>query len=223
MAEPKRRTPRAAHAEGRSRPADADDAERALGKAVAFGLPGLALVAAVVVGAIATLGAALLVLASGTLLGAIALLWASIRTLSGDAPLSVGLATATTRSSSDGLAEEKRRILRALKDLESERALGRIDDADYDLFVARYRDQAKSVMREMDLQLTPMREEAERVARQYLEKHEIVPADLGAAPALERPLSQSSRLACSACGASNEHDAAFCKKCGAALSWSEAP
>jgi hypothetical protein len=223
MAEPKRRKPRAAQAERRSPAVDADDAERALGRAVALGLPGLSLIAAIVVGVAATLGSALLVLASGTLLGAIALLWASIRTLSGDAPLSAGLAAAAARDdATEGLAEEKRRILRALKDLESEHALGRIDDADYDLFVARYRDEAKSVMREMDQQMTPMREEAERVARQYLEKHGIVGAEAAPTSAPEPARSQSSRLSCSACGTSNETDAAFCKKCGAAMASSEA-
>ena len=35
-------------------------------------------------------------------------------------------------------------MLRALKDLESEHAIGKIDDADYASFVARYRDEAKT-------------------------------------------------------------------------------
>src|SRR5580658_10321038 len=73
-----------------TRSRDSDAAERALGRAVALGLPLTAVLGAVVAGVVASVGSALLVLAAGALIGTIGLLWASVRTLSGDAPLAEG-------------------------------------------------------------------------------------------------------------------------------------
>jgi hypothetical protein len=206
---------------------EADEAERSLGRVVALGLPVVSVVGAIVVGAVASVGSALLVLASGALLGTIALLWASVRTLSGDAPLPTDLeAMAARRHGVDALAEEKRRVLRALKDIESEHAIGKIDDADYATFVAQLRDDAKAVMRQMDLEVAPLRDEAERIAREYLAKRGLGAAGATAAPAEESTPGDvpgdaaepsAERLACGSCDTSNEPDATFCKQCGSAI------
>lgn len=189
-----------------------DEMERLVGRWAAVGLPVAACAGAMVAGAMAGVGALLLVLAAGALVGAIGLLWASVRTLSGDAPLAVELETSAHKGGVDALAEEKRRLLRALKDLESEHSLGKIDDADYAELVARYRDETKAVMRELDKQVDPYREAAERLLRDHL-------AGLGlsskSAPATSNEASD--RLVCDACKTSNERDAIFCKKCGASL------
>jgi hypothetical protein len=199
-------------------------AERSLGRAVSIGLPVTCVAVAVLASVAGSVGPALLVLASGALLGTIALVWASIRTLSGDAPLSVGLELAATRQVvGDDLLEQKRRVLRALKDVEGEHALGRIDDADYEELVARYRDEAKTVMRELDQQVAPMREEAERRATQYLARHGVRSAEAVAEPNPDpKGETRIDRLACRNCGASNEGDAAFCKSCGGAITRTEA-
>jgi hypothetical protein len=192
----------------------ADDAERSLGRIVAVGLPATIVFGAVVAGVVAGLGSAFLVLAAGALLGCIALLWASIRTLSGDAPLPHALeGVALEAPLVDELAEEKRRVLRALKDLEAEHAIGKIDDADYGVIVDRYRGEAKEIMRQIDAGVAPLRDQAERLAREYLEKKTRVP---GAAPS-GAAVADAARSACSSCGTSNEVDAAFCKKCGATM------
>jgi hypothetical protein len=198
------------------------EAERRLGKGVAIGLPAATVALALVVGAVASVPSALLVLASGALLGAIALLWASVRTLSGDAPLPEDLEMLAAQSHDvDGLAEQKRRVLRALKDLENERAVGRLDDADYESMAQRYRDEAKAVMKRMDERVAPAMAEAEELARIYLKKHGTsAPAParatgVAASPAV--PQAPSERRACVSCGASNEPDAAFCKQCGGAM------
>src|ERR1019366_7580851 len=217
MAERKTRKARAVpSANGRAR--ESDEAERSLGRVVALGLPVLCVVAAVVVGVVASLGSALLVLASGALLGTIALLWASVRTLSGDAPLPVDLeALAARRHGVDDLAEQKTRVLRALKDLETEHALGKIDDADYASIVTRYRDEAKAVMRQMDLEVAPLREAAERVAREYLEKRSVATVAGEQIAPSETPAPVDARTTCASCRTSNDPDAAFCKTCGSAM------
>jgi hypothetical protein len=195
---------------------DGDEAERFLGRIVAMGLPIVCVVAAIAVGFVASVGSALLVLASGALLGTIALLWASVRTLSGDAPLPADLeAIAAQHRDVDALAEQKRRVLRALKDLEAERALGKIDEADYEAIAMKYRDEAKALMREMDRNAAPALAEAERIAREYLAAQGLGPAGAGSpAPAAVGP---RSRLVCPNCATSNEPDAAFCKKCGTSM------
>jgi hypothetical protein len=218
MSETKRRKrrPRPVESAGRSR--EADEAERSLGRAVALGLPLLSVVAACAIAVVGSFGSALLVLASGALLGAIALLWASVRTLSGDAPLPADLEMLAGQGHAvDALAEQKRRALRAIRDLESEHALGKIDDADYELFVARYREEAKAVMREMDLAVAPMREQAEKLAREYIERKTAKAAAAPTEPAPSSATSGVARVACAACTTSNEPDAAFCKSCGAAM------
>ncbi len=207
-----------------TRAEDGDEAERFLGRVVAVGLPVVCVVAAIAVGFAASVGSALLVLASGALLGTIALLWASVRTLSGDAPLPVDLeALAAQHRDVDTLGEQKRRVLRALKDLEGERSLGKIDEADYEAIAMQYREEAKALMREMDRNAAPALAEAERIAREYLAAQGLGPggpkgASLDkAAPAPLASTSTRERLACPGCATSNEPDAAFCKKCGAAM------
>jgi hypothetical protein len=200
---------------------DSDEAERSLARMVAIGLPVGGLVGAVAVGVIAGIGSALLVVAAAALLGTIALLWASVRTLSGDAPLSLDLETVSARKLGvDALSEQKRRVLRALKDLENERAIGKIEEADYEMLVARYRDEAKAVMREMDLEVAPLRGEAEKVARSFLKKRGLEPEDspeTAIEATVEAPAASGERVTCAKCRTSNEPDATFCKKCGASL------
>jgi len=211
--------------EGKARTApvrEGDDTERVLGRALALGLPIVSVVSAGVVMWVASIGPALLVLASGAVLGTIALLWASLRTLSGDAPLPAGLeAVASHRHVVTRLSDDKRRVLRALKDLESEHALGKIDDADYQTLAARYREDAKAMMRHLDEDIAPLRAEAERLAREYVGGQGGHGSPLS--PPVEPPpappaaAAKTTRIECTACHASNEADAAFCKQCGGAL------
>src|SRR5256885_17135572 len=116
-----------------------------LGSALRWGLPIGATVAAAAVGAVYGLGTAILVLAGGVLLGVIAILWASVRTLAGDAPITIEEAMALGAPSA--AEEQKRAVLQALKDLEHERTMGKIAEADYDELLRRYRAEAKRLLR----------------------------------------------------------------------------
>src|SRR5277367_1873093 len=142
--------------------ARAADLERSLAGKASWGLPAATVAAATVVGVVFGVGPGILVLAAGALVGVIALLWASLRTLGGDAPLAEGLIeAATVREKVSDVAERKRRVLRALKDLELEHSVGKINDDDYADISGRYRDQAKGILREMDVQIEPLRPKAE--------------------------------------------------------------
>jgi hypothetical protein len=202
----------------RSAPEEAEplEAERLLARVVGGALPVLCVASAIATGFAMGVGPALLVLAFGALVGTIALLWGSLRTLSGDAPLPAGLERAASQEhGTSEMLERKRRVLRALKDLEAEHAIGKIDDADYDLISGRYREDAKSVMRELDQEVAPSRAEAERLARDYIAGHAVAPK-----PASERTRARTrpgERVICTACATSNEPDATFCKQCGSAI------
>jgi hypothetical protein len=193
-----------------------DQVERALGRVFAIGLPVASITGAVVMGALIGTGSALLVLAGGALLGAIALFWASVRTLSGDSPLPRDLAMLGAERHGEGaLFEEKRRVLRALKDLESEHEIGKIDDADYQSLVATYREQAKDVMRKLDIEVAPYRDQAERLVNEHLNR--LGMQSLSDQSTAETESSVAARIACHACRASNEADATYCKQCGSSL------
>jgi hypothetical protein len=151
------------------RDAKAELDERRIAKAVAIGLPvataSLAVVAGVIVGA----PMAILILASGMLLGVIALFWASLRILSGDAALSPELeALDATAHAVDALASRKKMLIRALKDLDNERALGKLDDEDYEQLSQTYRGELKEVLTRIDASLAPHRPKAEDAARSHL-------------------------------------------------------
>jgi hypothetical protein len=192
---------------------DVDRAERTMGRFIARALPIVCLAAAIAAGAIGSVASSVLILAAGALLGTIALLWASLRTLTGDAPLPTDLEVLAVRPV-DELGERKRRVLRALRDLESEHALGKIGDVDYADLREKYRDEAKDVLRQLDERVAPSRAEAERIAREYLARNGIGPTDVSStAPRGPTP----ARVACPRCQESNEADAAFCKRCGEAM------
>jgi len=189
------------------------DAERLLARVIGGALPAVCVVSAVVVGFALGVGPALLVLAFGALVGTIGLLWTSLRTLSGDAPLPAGLERAASQSrGASAIVEHKHRVLRALKDLESEHAIGKIDDADYDAISGRYREEAKSVMRELDEEVAPSRAEAEKLAIAYVARR-----GAGGKAAGSPAAKNIERRVCASCGTSNEPDATFCKQCGSVI------
>jgi hypothetical protein len=223
-------------------PTDTTDGsdELLLARRVAYGLPIVTFVAAIAVGVLSSAGPAILVLVAGAILGTIAALWASVRTLAGDAPIDPSL-LALTRVATSSVLERKARVLRALKDLEHEHSIGKIDEADYEALSAQYRADAKKVLREIDAELGPNMARAEEIVQKHLEKRgftvdaegrrEVRPKP----PVVDAPDATvddeedaadaedavgedaTKRRACPKCEASNEVDAAFCKSCGAKM------
>jgi ribosomal protein L40E len=171
---------------------------------LAWVLPVGSIAAALAMGAVYGVGTALITLAGGVLLIVISILWASVRTLSGDSPIT--LEEAIALGAPTAAEEQKRAVLRALKDLEFERSIGKISDADYEELVARYRAEAKRLLRAVDDDLAPLRERASA----------YVAEQLGAAPPQKRskPPKKAGDLVCPSCQTENDTDAAFCKKCG---------
>jgi len=172
-------------------------------RALRLGLPIASIGSALIVGFTYGLGTAILVLAGGVLLGVIAILWASVRTLAGDAPITLEEAIALGAPSA--AEEQKRAVLQALKDLEYERSVGKVADADYEELLGRYRAEAKRLLRAVDEDLAPLRAKANAYLTEQLGRSD------GAA------LPTKNRRACPACHVENDSDALFCKKCGGKL------
>jgi hypothetical protein len=177
---------------------------------------------------------AILVFAAGLLLGVIALFWASLRVLSGDAALPPEIeALDATKHAASALATRKKMLLRAIKDLDVEHELGKLDDDDREQIGKMYRNELKDVMRQIDATLEPHRPKAEEAARSYLARVGLVDGGYrGITPealvekevtssdgssGAEAPVATDTRVPCAKCETKNESDAAFCKKCGASL------
>ena len=111
------------------------------------------------------------------------------------------------------LEREKTLVLRSIKELEFDRAMGKVSEADFEELGGRLRTRARSLLKQLDVDGSTYRDLIEReLGERLLRAQEEAPvqAPAGAAGA-------GARLACGACGSSNERDARFCKSCGTAL------
>ncbi|MFO0585917.1 MAG: zinc ribbon domain-containing protein [Polyangiaceae bacterium] len=233
---------------------------------------------ALVVGVMQGAQAVILVLIAAALIAVIALFWSSLRTVLGETPLSGADAYALAAPRAE--EEQKQAVLRALKDLEFERSVGKISDEDYAVLVTKYRAEAKRLLRVIEEEARPRRErvewlvqkrlaaaglatdpvaerepvpatkpaaedkkagddkknkkkskakDAEKPANKPIAEVEITPLDEAAAepkadvtlksqpPVVktqESPAYVPPTKTCSECGAKNDPDANFCKKCG---------
>jgi hypothetical protein len=204
-------------------------------RVVRWAAPLVTLTVAIILGTLYGVQLVVLTLAAGALLLVIWLLWGSVQALAGESELSFEEAFSMgTRSAEE---EQKRAVLRALKDLDYERSVGKISEADYHEYSARYRAEAKRLIRDLDENLADARKQVElelerRVQKQVEREKSADEDELGEAapaapveatsnpenPALEAAKSPE-KLAreCLACHAQNELDARFCKSCGAAM------
>jgi hypothetical protein len=94
------------------------------------------------------------------------------------------------------LERDKMLVLRSIKELEFDRAMGKLSQKDFDEMAGRLRQRAVSLMRQLD-------------------------AGAGYGEVIERELNErmgrlTAQTACS-CGTVNDNDAVFCKKCGSRL------
>jgi hypothetical protein len=103
----------------------------------------------------------------------------------------------------DGLEREKRLVLRSIKELEFDRAMGKLSQKDFDEMSGRLRSRALSLMKQLDVNATSYAAKIEKELEQRL-------AGAASSPTHVVP-------GCASCGASNDADAVLCKKCGTRL------
>ena len=109
---------------------------------------------------------------------------------------------------------EKTLVLRSLKELEFDRAMGKVSSHDFDEMGGRLRARAISLMKQLDVQEVNFLPLIEQELRNRLEAAGEDPD--AAAVASSAPLS-SGDLVCESCETSNDRDACFCKGCGKPL------
>lgn len=197
--------------------------------------PSITLIVAIVLGTLYGVQLVVLTLAAGALLLIITLLWNSVQALTGESELSFEEAFSMGARSAE--EEQKRAVLRALKDLDYERSVGKISEEDYHEYAARYRAEAKRLIRNLDENLAEARKQVElelerRVAKlKAVDESEAEEAVSGteepptaeapsspenSPPPATKPASAALR-SCAACETKNELDARFCKSCGAPM------
>jgi len=109
---------------------------------------------------------ALLVVAGGTLCLVIALAWGSLERLGGAGELTLDEALALAAPTA--AEEQKRAVLRTLKDLEYELSVGKITREDFEVASAHFRAEAKRLIAEADSSLGSRLEQAEARAARFL-------------------------------------------------------
>ena len=97
--------------------------------------------------------------------------WVSLRALFGETQLSVEDAFALGAPSAE--EEQKRAVLRAIKDLEFEHSVGKISKKDFDILIAKYRADAKRLLRVLDERAAPERDKVEALVADHLRKKGI--------------------------------------------------
>jgi len=183
---------------------------------------------------------AVVILLSLTIFAAAAIGVATLRTL---APL-------TTRGGPDvpqvlggrtraALERDKSLVLRSIKDLEFDRAMGKVSEKDFVIMTARLRARATRILRQLDAG-TGYREQIEKeIARRLGEKAPSAKLDANTASVRQADEDESRRgdpsettygvgertgeirvrsaSQCVSCGTQNDPDARFCKSCGTSM------
>jgi hypothetical protein len=109
------------------------------------------------------------------------------------------------------LERDKMLTLRAIKELEFDRAMGKIAEGDFEVMRDRLRARALRLITQLD-GAAAYRDMIERDVAARL------PAARPTAPAQTQPSARgAARAGCAECGTTNESDARFCKSCGRAL------
>jgi hypothetical protein len=129
------------------------------------------------------------------------------------APSRVAPAPATGRTR-EFLQQEKALVLRSIKELEFDRAMGKVSDQDFAEIGGRLRARAMEIMQALDG--TPSSGEAGAVFGARRNVPTTAPQDAGTdhrAPGTDDP-----PRTCPSCDAAVDADARFCKICGAKLS-----
>jgi hypothetical protein len=107
---------------------------------------------------------------------------------------------------------EKTLVLRSLKELEFDRAMGKVSQKDSDEMAAKLRARAISLMKQLDEGSLGYRGIIEREVNARLAQPPAEPPQASPVPALTVP-----DVRRCACGVENDSDAVFCKRCGTKL------
>jgi hypothetical protein len=114
--------------------------------------------------------------------------------------------------SRSALEREKMLALRSIKELEFDRAMGKVSAKDFDEMVGRLRTRAVSLMKQLDDDRGGYRSVIERELSARMTERSAAPASPRVSPD-----ATVTNDGCASCGTVNDADALFCKRCGSKL------
>lgn len=114
------------------------------------------------------------------------------------------------------LEREKLLTLRSIKELEFDRAMGRLSDEDWNEMSGRLRARAARLIRQLDAG-AGYRDQIERDVAQRVGDARLKPSRDEDEARDSRGAKASAERVCASCDTANDHDAKFCKGCGARL------
>jgi hypothetical protein len=125
------------------------------------------------------------------------------------------------------LEREKALVLRSIKDLEFDRAMGKVSEKDFTEMGARLRMRAAGLMRQLDAG-AGYREQIEKEIEKRIGKSEVTRGQTiagsnrlrqgyGGPPELYAKAEDPAYAICAQCKTANDPDARFCKQCGAKI------
>lgn len=112
------------------------------------------------------------------------------------------------------LEREKALTLRSIKELEFDRAMGKVSPQDFEEMAGRLRARAVGIMKQLDAGSAAYRVLIEKELAARVGKGYQSPAPISPAAEPKRPTAAAGLCAC---GTSNDADARFCKACGSKL------
>jgi hypothetical protein len=125
------------------------------------------------------------------------------------------------------LEREKQLVLRSIKELEFDRAMGKLAPGDFDEVSARLRLRALRLMQQLDADTVAPRERLERELAERLRGGAAPTAPAASTPTVSESTApmqapEAAAAVCADCGAANDADARFCKACGTRLAAADA-
>lgn len=115
------------------------------------------------------------------------------------------------------MEREKQLVLRSIKELEFDRAMGKLAEADFAELTARLRGRALRLMQQLDADEAAPRARIEAELAARLREPAPVAVARREAEAEDDASARNRSRACGQCGAANDEDARFCKACGTPL------
>src|SRR5688572_26540471 len=119
------------------------------------------------------------------------------------------------------IEREKNMVLRSIKELEFDRAMGKLDEHDYEEMSARLRSRAVRLIQQLDNTTSGYRELIERELAARLVRAgsstKVEPYEESADSVAQGFSPATASSACPSCATVNDDDAKFCKSCGSKL------
>jgi len=114
------------------------------------------------------------------------------------------------------LEREKTLALRSIKELEFDKAMGRVSEEDFKEMAGRLRQRAARLIRQLDAG-AGYRQQIEQELQKRLGAVDARPAEVRAKAAHHDEAPAAAERVCASCETMNDADAKFCKGCGARL------